>query len=67
MKSIIYTTYGSPDVLHLEEAKMPAFNEDQVLVKAHAASIDMGDYLQPGGMQAKTLRVGADAFVGRAN
>jgi NADPH:quinone reductase-like Zn-dependent oxidoreductase len=67
MKAIIYTTYGSPDVLHLEEAKMPAFNEDQVLVKVHAASINAGDYLWPGGMQATALRVGLDAFVGRAN
>jgi len=44
MKAIVYTKYGSPDVLHLEETKKPAFNEDQVLVKAYAASINAGDW-----------------------
>ena len=33
MKAIVYTKYGPPDVLHLEEVKKPAINEDQVLVK----------------------------------
>jgi NADPH:quinone reductase-like Zn-dependent oxidoreductase len=33
MKAIVYTKYGPPDVLHLEEVKKPAFNEDQVLVR----------------------------------
>jgi len=44
MKAIVYTKYGPPDVLHLEEVKKPAFNEDQVLVKVHAASINAGDW-----------------------
>jgi NADPH:quinone reductase-like Zn-dependent oxidoreductase len=44
MKAIVYTKYGSPDVLHLEEVKKPAINEDQVLVKVHAASINAGDW-----------------------
>ena len=39
MKAIVYTKYGPPDVLHLEEVKKPALNEDQVLVKVFAASI----------------------------
>ena len=43
MKAIVYTKYGPPDVLHLEEVKKPAINEDQVLVKVHAASINAGD------------------------
>jgi NADPH:quinone reductase-like Zn-dependent oxidoreductase len=43
MKAIVYTKYGSPDVLHLEEVKKPAFDEDQVLVKVHAASINAAD------------------------
>jgi NADPH:quinone reductase-like Zn-dependent oxidoreductase len=44
MKAIVYTKYGSPDVLHLEEVKKPTLNEDQVLVKVHAASINAGDW-----------------------
>jgi NADPH:quinone reductase-like Zn-dependent oxidoreductase len=44
MKAIVYTEYGSPDVLHLEDVKIPAINEDQVLVKVHAASINAGDW-----------------------
>ena len=44
MKAIVYTKYGPPDVLHLEEVKKPALNEDKVLVKVHAASINAGDW-----------------------
>jgi NADPH:quinone reductase-like Zn-dependent oxidoreductase len=44
MKAIVYTKYGPPDVLHLEEVKKPALNEDQVLVKVHAASVNAGDW-----------------------
>ena len=44
MKAIVYTKYGSPDVLHLEEVKKPALHEDHVLVKVHAASINAGDW-----------------------
>jgi NADPH:quinone reductase-like Zn-dependent oxidoreductase len=44
MKAIVYTKYGPPDVLHLEEVKKPVLNEDQVLVKVYAASINAGDW-----------------------
>ncbi|MEN6507225.1 MAG: NAD(P)-dependent alcohol dehydrogenase [Smithella sp.] len=44
MKAIVYTKYGPPDVLHLEEVKKPALNEDQVLVKVYAASINASDW-----------------------
>ncbi len=44
MKAIVYTKYGPPDVLHLEEVKKPALNEENVLVKVHAASINAGDW-----------------------
>jgi NADPH:quinone reductase-like Zn-dependent oxidoreductase len=44
MKAIVYTEYGPPDVLHLEEVKKPALNEEKVLVKVYAASINAGDW-----------------------
>jgi D-arabinose 1-dehydrogenase-like Zn-dependent alcohol dehydrogenase len=42
VKAIVYTRYGPPDVLHLEEVKKPALNEEKVLVKVYAASINAG-------------------------
>lgn len=44
MKAIVYTKYGSPEVLHLQEVKKPAISEDQVLVKVFAASINASDW-----------------------
>src|SRR5512139_1043329 len=44
MKAIVYTKYGPPDVLHLKEVKKPALNDNQVLVKVHAASINASDW-----------------------
>jgi NADPH:quinone reductase-like Zn-dependent oxidoreductase len=44
MKAIVYTKYGPPDVLHIAEVNMPAFNENQVLIKVNAASVNAGDW-----------------------
>ncbi len=49
MKAVVYTEYGSPDVLRIEEIEKPAPNENQVLVKVHATSINAGDYRVRGG------------------
>ncbi len=43
MKAIVYTEYGQPDALRLEEVKKPALNEEKVLVEVYAASISVGD------------------------
>ncbi len=43
MKAVVYTKYGSPDELHLEEVNKPSLNEHEVLVKVHAASVNAGD------------------------
>lgn len=44
MKAIVYYKYGSPDVLELQEVIKPAPNENQILIKVHAASINAGDW-----------------------
>jgi NADPH:quinone reductase-like Zn-dependent oxidoreductase len=44
MKAIVYTQYGSPDVLQLNEVAKPAPRDDEVLVKIHAAAINMADW-----------------------
>src|SRR5437588_772628 len=40
MKAIVHCEYGSPDVLKLEDVEKPVPNDNQVLVRVHAASIN---------------------------
>ncbi len=44
MKAIVRETYGSPDVLHLEEVPLPRLRDDDVLVSVRAASANAGDW-----------------------
>jgi len=44
MKGVVYTKYGSPDVLELKEVKKPAPKDNEVLIKVHAASINSWDW-----------------------
>jgi NADPH:quinone reductase-like Zn-dependent oxidoreductase len=43
MKAIVYTRYGSPDVLEFTEVEKPIPKDDQVLVKVYAASVNALD------------------------
>jgi NADPH:quinone reductase-like Zn-dependent oxidoreductase len=43
MKAIVCTIYGTPDVLELREVEKPTPNEDEALVKVHAASLNAAD------------------------
>jgi len=40
VKAIVFTKYGSLDVLRLEEVPKPTPSDDQVLVKVHASSVN---------------------------
>src|SRR5437763_856165 len=44
MKAVVYTNYGSPDVLEIRDVKKPVPNDDQVLVKVRAASLNPLDW-----------------------
>src|SRR5438445_4401704 len=48
MKAIRFCEYGSADVLKFEDVEKPAPNDDQVLIKVRAASLN---FIGPGGMR----------------
>jgi NADPH:quinone reductase-like Zn-dependent oxidoreductase len=71
MKAIVYTEYGSPDVLHLQEVVKPTPKDNEVLVKIYASSANAADWhlmraepflarLSNGLLKPKNPRLGAD-------
>jgi NADPH:quinone reductase-like Zn-dependent oxidoreductase len=44
MKSVVYSQYGSAEVLEISEVEVPAITENQVLVKVQAVSINPADW-----------------------
>jgi len=44
MRAVVYTDYGPPDVLEVKDIKKPEPNDDQVLVKVHAAAVNPYDW-----------------------
>src|SRR6266404_2641934 len=72
MKAIVYHNYGSPDVLRLEEIEKPVPNDNQVLVKVRAASVNPLDWhymegtpyivrlIDSGLLKPKVTRLGVD-------
>ena len=71
MKAIVYTEYGSPEVLHLKEVEKPAPRDNEVLVKIHASSANPADWhlmraepflarFENGLLKPKNTKLGAD-------
>jgi NADPH:quinone reductase-like Zn-dependent oxidoreductase len=44
MKAIVYTKYGSPETLQLEEVARPTPKGDEVLIKVRAVSVNRSDW-----------------------
>src|SRR5687767_9849957 len=70
MKAIVHHKYGSPDVLELQEIDKPIATDDEVLVRVHAASLNILDWYGISGLaigriggglrRPKDPRVGVD-------
>src|ERR1700736_1343296 len=71
MKAIVYHTYGSPDVLKLEEIEKPTPQDNEVLVQVYAAAANAADWhlmrgtpflarLVNGLQKPKNTKLGAD-------
>lgn len=44
MQAVVYTQYGTPDVLRLQTIEKPTPADDEVLVRVHAVSINAADW-----------------------
>jgi len=64
MKAIVCTKYGPPEVLQLKEVEKPIPNDNEVLIKIHAASATISDCLVRSGKVNILLWLPMRIFVG---
>jgi NADPH:quinone reductase-like Zn-dependent oxidoreductase len=74
VRAVVYSRYGPPDVLKVEDVPMPAPSADQVLVKVAATSVNLSDweclvgsplYARIGGLRAPARQVLGSDIAGR--
>jgi NADPH:quinone reductase-like Zn-dependent oxidoreductase len=44
MKAAVYNSYGSPDVLHIEDVEKPVPKDNEVLARVYAATVSPADW-----------------------
>jgi len=44
MKAVVFNSYGSPDVLEVQELEKPIINKEEILIQAHATSVNPVDW-----------------------
>jgi NADPH:quinone reductase-like Zn-dependent oxidoreductase len=50
MQAIVHSRYGPPDALELKDIDTPVVNDNDVLVRVHAAAVGKGDWLTVQGL-----------------
>src|SRR4026207_1325478 len=70
MKTVVYHSYGGPDVLKIEEIEKPNPKEDEILVKVYASSLNIVQWepmtglclarIGNGLLRPKDIRLGSD-------
>ncbi|HVS85508.1 MAG TPA: NAD(P)-dependent alcohol dehydrogenase [Gaiellaceae bacterium] len=58
MRAAVRRRYGSPDVVRVEQVEKPTPDDDQVLVRVHASSVNASDFYALGSMPLARLSAG---------